>query len=136
MPKPLFDVKSEPDVIVVTRFEIQTAESVRAIRQEILQIIEAGGPKDILVITKSTGESNVAANQESVRSLDQIPYRRVAIVGTIPQRLAGAQIISKVSTAGERVRIFRSEEDARTWLKESRLTKLLGGRLKKILPGR
>lgn len=114
-----FTVHVDGNLVVVTRFGAQSAESVIAIRKEVIQLMEADKTlRNLLVVVKATSIPDGPSVQASIQSLREIPYDRTAIVSSVPQRLAVAKGISNASEAGERVKLFRSEEDARAWLAE------------------
>lgn len=114
-----FTVSIDDDLIVVKRFGVQVEESVKAIRREVKRLMAADkSRRKILVIVKSDSSIDMLSTKASIQSLKEIPYERIAIVASIPQRIAGAKGVVQASRVKERARIFRDEEDARAWLAE------------------
>jgi hypothetical protein len=117
--EPSFNIRLEENLIVVQTVGAPSAKLMQAIRDETTEALKRkNAPQDILVTTAGLGTIGPQAIRIAVKSAQEIPYRRVAICGDQPSRIAPVQHIIKLSAVGEKVKIFRNVEYARAWLEE------------------
>ena len=119
----MYTLLLEDDLIVIHCYTLRTAPGVKALREDVEAILRSKDqPQDILVLLTSkvrTGHRpSIELVQIAVRAIREVHFRRAAVVGTIPSRIASANLILKAGSKSDRMKIFRSEEDARAWLAE------------------
>jgi hypothetical protein len=118
--KSSYSVRQEDDKIVVKTTGTQQVEAVETMREKIIKIASKNSrPLDILVISKGVGAPDISAVQTAVRGLQDLPFRRLAVAGATPDRLESARMVVRGGNDQERLKVFRSEEDARAWLDEA-----------------
>jgi len=90
-----------------------------AIRERIIKIASKSPQSlDVLVISRGVGTPNMSAIQAALQGLLELPFRRLAVAGETPHRLESARLVLQGGNDRERLKVFRSEEDARAWLDE------------------
>ena len=119
MVKPSFAIRVEGNLVVLTTTGSQTSESITAIRKDVDAVLESSsGRKDMLVIATGAGIPKKSVLNQAVEGMLTLPIRRLAVVGTVPDRVGAARHVVKAAEDPERFKVFRLEEDARAWLEE------------------
>jgi hypothetical protein len=94
---------------------------IQAIREEIEAILAEGkGPRDLLAKVDSNGSRDDEARREAAKLLREVSLRRIAVVGVKPHLIRAANAVLRLAGNGGRLKLFRSEEDARAWLSKRR----------------
>lgn len=113
-------IEIDRHIVVLHSLENQDSDGVRAIRAEVESILGRNRiVKDVLVI--QVGGTNVF-DQETIQvtmeAFRDVPFQRLAIVGSYPERLILTHSMMKASGPSERFKIFRDEGLARKWLED------------------
>lgn len=116
-----YTVHDEGSVVVITTTGSQTVEQVQALHAELEEVLKKSASKDVLVISSGAGAPDIAAQAEALLGLREVPFERLAAVAETPERLGSANLVVKaVNDKDNRIKVFRSEEDARAWLGASK----------------
>lgn len=127
-----YRIEVDCHIVVIHSFGNQDIDDVRAIRAEVESILDRRrAVKDILVV--QGGEVNgfdQEAIQATMEAFREVPFQRLAIVGSQSERLIMTHGMMTASGPSERFKIFRDEALARKWLQEkpgplSKLTAVL-----------
>jgi hypothetical protein len=115
-----YTVHVEGEIILITPIGSQSPAAVRSIREEVEALLAGKRPpKDILVDNTKAGLPGKQATEVALIALKEVPFRRIAIFTDKPEMLLSARDLLKRSGSEERFKIFRDENMARAWLKES-----------------
>ena len=114
-----YSIKVEGNLIVVYAYRNWSVEEVQEVRKQIEAILDENhGPRDILASMGDFGAPQRDAMKEAIAFFREVPFDRIAAFGTKPARIVATNLVMRAAGSSDRLKIFRSEDDARAWLEE------------------
>ena len=117
---PSYKIIVEDSIVRITASGNQTIDSIKVMREAVEPVMfNRNTPDDVLICLEGEGVLTTQCALSALSFLQEVPFNRIALIGKFPGPLRTAKSIADVSNVREKVKFFRTEDDARAWLSEA-----------------